>query len=337
MSNYVIMGILCLIAGATTLVVGVYVQWRYLERKRSLLQPADKLTHRLRAHALKKRSAAGPLLITIGTCALLLGAALLSMHVIQTSPPAPDAVDWRPGIRPEAQQPPSEIHTATSSALWPLVIGSIAMMAIGGVILLIAPSAWPKAVGAAMVVSGLFSNFHLANQVKFDDLVKIDIKVDKPKAEFNFGKDTREGTIFGPEHLATLDDFKSGEATLREHMQAGVSGICQRWAASGGNMQKGILLIVGSTDRVRLNRRTQIQYEANAGLAQARAERIKSALSKCGVPTAQMVTLISGPRHTTEPDSTLAGPDRHGHAEDRSVSIFALWNQNKGVSSPSRP
>jgi hypothetical protein len=100
--------------------------------------------------------------------------------------------------------------------------------------------------------------------------------------------------------------------------------VCERWRTQGGTNQRGLVLVVGSTDRVALGRVALVQYESNVGLARARAEQAKIRLRQCAIPDNQILTLVSGPRNTPLRSGTDALA--MGFAEDRRVDIWALWS-----------
>ncbi|MFC0585026.1 hypothetical protein ACFFG3_10240, partial [Ralstonia solanacearum] len=127
---------------------------------------------------------------------------------------------------------------------------------------------------------------------------------------------------FGPEQLGVVDDFESGRADVRPHMGETIRAVCDKWRAHGDRGQHGLLLVIGSTDRVRLSPTSATQYESNVGLARARAEQVKARLLDCSIPTGQMVTMVSGPRYT--PASGVVVPS--DAARDRSVVVWALWS-----------
>lgn len=211
---------------------------------------------------------------------------------------------------------------------------------LAGVVLLLARNYWARGVGTVAVLTGL-CNGYLFKDVKIDDLVKFEIKLDK--LGFEFKKETRNDisleiarqlTGFGPQRFAPIAGFELGKAALLPSMTASLDTVCRRWKEHGGAAQQGMLLIIGSADRVRLAGSLIGQYDSNVGLARARAERVKSHLATCGVPDEQMVTVVAGPRNTPE---QARRRDVEGFPEDRSVVVWALWNstpekaRNKGA------
>ncbi len=179
-----------------------------------------------------------------------------------------------------------------------------------------------KVAGWLMVFSGLTVNGLAIKDVKFGDLFKFDTRIDKVALELEIGKKLKALSEFGPEQLGVVDDFESGRADVRPHMGETIRAVCDKWRAHGDRGQHGLLLVIGSTDRVRLSPTSATQYESNVGLARARAEQVKARLLDCSIPTGQMVTMVSGPRYT--PASGVVVPS--DAARDRSVVVWALWS-----------
>lgn len=212
---------------------------------------------------------------------------------------------------------------SAARALWALVWGASLCVIAGALLLGLARGLWAKGVGTAMVAAGLFANGSVIREVNVGDLFKVEARIDKASLELEFGKRIQALSEFGPEVLGVVEDFESGQADVRSHMVPALKDICGKWTQHGGRRQRGVLLVIGSTDRVPLTRITSTQYESNVGLARARAERVRERLLECDVPSSQLVTLVSGPRHTPPGNSGASVEDR---AKDRSVAVVALWS-----------
>lgn len=247
---------------------------------------------------------------------------------VQTPPvPQPDPTQpgpAQPGIPPSV--PPALLPPADNAhlALWPLAAGGMAAMLIGGVVMVLGRATWVRMAGAATLLSGLTANGALIKEVKISDIFKFDTKIDKPTLEIELNRRLQQLSEFGPEQLALLDGFTPGDAALLPHMKAPLQAVCERWRSRGGRGQRGLILVVGSTDRVSLNATARLRYESNVGLARARAEQAKARLVECDIPPSQLMTLVSGPRNT--PVDRPASAAEPGFAEDRSVAVWALWS-----------
>ncbi len=204
-----------------------------------------------------------------------------------------------------------------------IAAGGLAMV-VGALLLGLASGRWAKSVGTAMIAVGLAANGYLVKEVKFGDIFKFNTRIDKVGIEVDFRNKLAELAQFGPEQLQSFDDFDSGRAEIRPHMKDALDSVCARWKAQGGRDQRGVLLVIGSTDRMRLAAATLRQYESNVGLARARAESVRTSLvEQCDVPPSQLVTLVSGPRHTPTDVTILPAGEA---AKDRSVAVWALWS-----------
>jgi hypothetical protein len=95
-----------------------------------------------------------------------------------------------------------------------------------------------------------------------------------------------------------------------------------------------MILIVGATDRLPLAGRTRARYEANTGLALARAAAVKDFLAgECWTKSAKMpddknvLLLVSGPHNTPADDGNAQHRPPHGYPQDRRVEVWALTSQ----------
>lgn len=313
----------------------------------SVEEPEDPVRARLDAHVRAKRSRLLDFVAALGAgCALtglllFLGSLVTPQQQMQVGSvettirarpntlPTSAAPDGSAAPIPQHQPEPNPVQQgATSRYLLPATLAFIAggglAMLVGALLLGFAPGRWAKSVGTGMVTLGLTANGYLVKEAKFGDLFKFDTHIDKAGIELDFRNRLAELTQFGPEQLRSFDDFESGRAEIRPHMGGALDAICARWQAQGGRDQRGVLLIIGSTDRARLTAATSRQYESNVGLARARAEEVKTRLmEQCGVPPSQLVTLVSGPRHTPAGATAVSTDDA---AKDRSVAVWALWS-----------
>ena len=181
-----------------------------------------------------------------------------------------------------------------------------------------------------------FSPGPIIKELKIGEIFKVDtLKLD---AEIN----SRLQGIghLGPEHIESIGGFLPGKAEVTVPMQQTIENACEKLREETGAGKDGLLLIVGSTDRVPLGPVARKQYESNFGLARARAEAIKLSLSsrdaksahvvasstdipKCGIAVGKMLALVSGPEHT--PELVLPKYDSLQLSTDRSVDLWTLW------------
>lgn len=215
----------------------------------------------------------------------------------------------------EAPNPPLTMALA--------LLGGASIAIVAGALLIGWGRGWPaKWAGVALVASGFTANGIVFKDAKFGDLFRFDTRIDKVALELEIDRKLKALSEFGPEQLGVVDDFESGRADVRPHMGETIRAVCDKWRAHGDRGQHGLLLVIGSTDRVRLSPTSATQYESNVGLARARAEQVKARLLDCSIPTGQMVTMVSGPRYT--PASGEVVPS--DAAKDRSVVVWALWS-----------
>lgn len=319
--------------------LGLFGRRRYASTKDSE-QIFDDLTGRRLAKHVKRQHASRRRFFVAAALATLVGSVLLLLvHEFGrvatpdklmpqgaiTSPSAnvvPDATP-SPVAPPNPGKAPGEPQSSAVSVLWiAAAMGGLAMI-VGAMILVFGPRLWIRLVGAGTLALGLTGNGYLVKEVKVSELFKFDTRIDKVALELQFQAKLKQLSEFGPEHLAAVENFESGKAELRPEMMTPIMKICQRWKEQGGRKQQGLLLITGSADRVPLAASIRRQYESNVGLARARAEQVRERVLQCGVPAAQIVTLVSGPRNTP---AVQGGHPPAGFAEDRSVVVWALWS-----------
>lgn len=151
-----------------------------------------------------------------------------------------------------------------------------------------------------------------------------------------------DAPVAGPQHIASITGFVSGSANQVDGgesiLRMEVGRAADSWIAKRKSGQHGLLLIVGSTDRVRLTQPRKAQFDANIGLAQARAEEVKSQLMSAiskndsqASPTGdEVLVLASGPRHSPVACSGCTSiPEYPG---DRRVDIWVIWSAKSTAS-----
>jgi hypothetical protein len=129
----------------------------------------------------------------------------------------------------------------------------------------------------------------------------------------------RDIATFEPKLLRRFSGFELGSSVLTVRMVDELHVLCADLGRY--NMENGLLLVVGSADRVSLGPSAQLQYESNFNLAQARAEEIKSRLANCGV-SLPVLALPSGEGNTGE--RPVHPPRDPGTPESRKVEVWGF-------------
>lgn len=142
----------------------------------------------------------------------------------------------------------------------------------------------------------------------------------------------------GPQHLAAITGFVTGSPSQTEEGPTATTAELQKaadlWTQNKKHGQQGLLLIVGATDRLALGKAEKGRFDANIGLAQARAEEVRRSLvglistkDVSVVPTQdQVMVLAAGPRNSPALDKCDACVGKRGFPEDRRVDIWAIWS-----------
>jgi hypothetical protein len=198
-----------------------------------------------------------------------------------------------------------------------------------------------KAAGAALATVGALTlsagGFTLIKELKIDSLVTI-----KTDRLFDLVQQEVRRTSGRLERVVSIDGFALGDSVYLEREDAGrvpaseaveVRKAARLWMEQRRNGFDGVLIVIGSADRLRLSGAKDKQFEANMGLARARAEVIRAAILKAIHRDApdleprpeQVLVLVSGPQQT--PDSSRSTPAswRSGFPEDRRVEVWGFW------------
>ena len=298
------------VGAACVLLGGALLLWFVLPSSaRSASTSSDEIADRMERHMRRSRDKRRRTVTTLASGVVLLGAVILvapraARHgAPETIGPARPPAAPLGGVTPVPARPgQGQLETSpsspASSAMWSLVVASTVAVVAGALILVFAPTKWTRAAGAGTLALGLTANGQLIREVKIGDLLKFETHIDRASLEFDLNRRIKKLAEFGPEQLALLEDFEPEQAELRAPMQPKIQHVCDRWKAQGEREQRGLLLVVGSTDRVVLGRLARVQYESNVGLARTRAEQAKGRLLQCDIPASQILTLVSGPCNT---------------------------------------
>ncbi len=134
------------------------------------------------------------------------------------------------------------------------------------------------------------------------------------------------GVSFDLEGFGTQDGLSDENARLAR--------MCDRLTKQWRQGFDSLLLIVGSSDRQPLKGHSRNRYDANVGLASARAQSVSEALGVCaarsGLPSPgsnnSSLILVAGPRKT--PEGSISPTDL---AADRHVDVIAIWSRRGNV------
>jgi hypothetical protein len=286
----------------------------------------------------------------IGCAAFLVGTALLlAQFTVRSSPPGKDGqnkslpgpaplgpdLGKNPPVTPLEPPPPS-----ASAFPMALVILNSVLLGIGMLLLLFGHDKTVKAAGVISMVAGLTGHGYL--QLKIDKLFGIEklLSFGDPRLKVEIEKVLAEGVrSSGPELIGEFPNFAIGSADLKKANfdgQAEINRVCSVWQQHSAKGQDGVLLIVGASDRLPLRGRLAAQYDANVGLAQARAEQVRKHLLDCinapyslhSIKLDRILTLASGPETTPEGNPRRTAPP-HGYPGDRRVDVWAFWTSEK--------
>lgn len=215
-------------------------------------------------------------------------------------------------ISPQPAQSPSPVASA-SRLLVPLALLTGLIIVAGLLVLLFGSPRLGRTLGAVTLLGGLTGTGTFIHEVKIDNLLKVDIGADVRAELKKLGP-------FGSEYLGYVKDFDPGRPDIKPETGATINAVCTTWKNRVHGENRGLLLVVGATDRVPLSPSLRRQYESNVGLAQARAEAVRRKITECGVPNTEMLALVSGPRNTPESRTPPSG-----YPGDRRVDIWGLW------------
>jgi len=180
---------------------------------------------------------------------------------------------------------------------------------------------WVQSAGIGTIAASLLTHFSLVDKINFGDLFKLE----KPSFSVNLTAELEKLGGFGPRHLTALDNFPLGEATMDDGTRSRItSKVCDEWREGLKVGRDGVILVIGSTDRVPLSPASRGRYESNVGLARARAEWVTEGIIRCGVPEEKLISLVTGPQHT--PDKQQQRERSTEFGGDRRVDVWVFWS-----------
>jgi hypothetical protein len=228
----------------------------------------------------------------------------------------------------------------------------IAMLA-GCLLLLLGRGFAAKTTGMVAVLAGLLAGAHfvLVKEAKVESILSlknISLHINWGSTKSSLEPDPSDtSTKFRAQHLGSVKNFRIGGASLtRDDFDTdadfkaahdALTQICKKWQPLEAN--NALVFIIGHTDRLPLAGPTRARYEANTGLALARASTVREWLAgNCWgqrpyTPDPENVVLLgAGPLSTPSilPLKTQTNDDcrqqkkSSGFQCDRSVDVYTL-------------
>jgi hypothetical protein len=224
--------------------------------------------------------------------------------------------------------PPSTGTTGFPLLFW---LTYLVLAAVGGVMIFAGKTKATRVGGLALLATGLLGHVALVKEFKIDKIIGIEnlLKIGDPRLSLVIKREIQASGA-KLEYLGDWPDFPIGGASIdltAGRAKATRDAVISKWRS---HRQEGILLVVGSADRLPLRGAYAGQYDANVGLARARAEFIKDQLveltknSSYPIEKEQVLSLVSGPAQT--PDRRHIEEERRGYPGDRRVEIWAFWS-----------
>jgi hypothetical protein len=226
--------------------------------------------------------------------------------------------------RSETPLPPSNSHTGRWIFLGDaLLVGALATLFFWG------KKTWAKVAALLMALGGAAAHEYVHIEIKSFEIQVAALSPSRNNPEGGY-RGSPSSPPLGPELLIEVRGFDKGDPTIpardisgRETLTA-IQGVCNAWKTHNPHGENpGLVLVVGGTDITRMSGSKGIRFESNFGLAQARAEAVKTRIVQCGIKESNVLAMVFGPQHT--PDLSGKKPPKDGYPEDRRVQVWALW------------
>jgi hypothetical protein len=256
---------------------------------------------------------------------------------------------WWPFVAAHVSNPPITVQNdPTSEPTTPYIdlIGSatthvpvlialgFALIGLGVAIMALASTSGAKTAGAVLAITGSVMG---SGAIFKDTKIESIFRLDKGAFEGLFKTLINVNGTLGPELIGSFPNFPLGATALdveSQDVHKEMRRVIDQWIAARKSGRNGVLMFVGSADRVPLAPQSRRQYEANAGIARARAESVRSQILEQTkeLPETQRVkeeaalVLVSGPRRTPVVSSKDNQRAQAGFPEDRRVDVWAFWN-----------
>jgi hypothetical protein len=245
------------------------------------------------------------------------------------SPPHVPKTPTEKLAEPEDRTAQPDGHTINTALGWISGIGLVGLL-IGAMLIVTGALLKSKATQAISAVSlawAAFSHSSFIGSIKVGDVLKIEkasVGIKDPKLDLSLkNNDDPNRALAGFEPLWTLTEFPLGESKLTANMQQAVDEhVCSELISRKTRGQTAAVIIVGGTDRVRVNEPTQHRFESNFGLAEARSRAAMEAVGRCKIKPAAVMTLTSGPHAFPDRPLPLRPP---GEGNDRRAEFWVHW------------
>jgi hypothetical protein len=266
---------------------------------------------------------------------------------------APEQPEIPPVPLPTSESPALPGGSTTTTATILFSVFFIAVLA-GCLLLLLGRGFAAKTTGMIAVLAGLLTGaqFVLVKEAKVESifsLKNLSLIVNWGSAQPSaVKKPPEDSTRFGAQYLGSVEKFRiSGASIIHDDFdtdadftaaQDALRNTCSKWQQLV-DPTNALVLIIGHTDRLPLGGPTRTRYEANNGLALARASAVREQLAgKCwGQPPdapnpEKVVLLAAGPLSTPSilpPKTQISDDCRHpeksrGFQCDRRVDVYTL-------------
>jgi hypothetical protein len=227
------------------------------------------------------------------------------------------------------------------------IVWIIGLLVIAGTLIVcVAWGRWAKAAGIIAISGGV--SIAVVKELKIEHLLSVHFETGGKKAE-NDQRAPEPGTLvvnlseapgFGAAYLGGVANFRVGASTIDKEgfetaqqlddAKQALDTICGRWRELA-QPEAAMILIVGATDRLPLAGKMRTRYDANTGLALARAAAVRDHLAHaCWTEKFKIrdennvLLLVSGPQTTPAEAGGQARASPNGFPKDRRADVWAL-------------
>lgn len=147
------------------------------------------------------------------------------------------------------------------------------------------------------------------------------------------------------ERVARFCNFAPGSDHLvasEQELNRLLKSIALRWTVETRSGRQGTVLLIGSTDRVRLTREAERRFGDSTGLGRARTAAVQRLVNEYGDKnikayptwtTDQVLMLVTGPAKIGE-TGARSNKNLQGEAADRSVEVWFVWDAGEAPALP---
>jgi hypothetical protein len=246
------------------------------------------------------------------------------------------------GAAEPSTQPYVDIVGSATTHVPALLMLGFALLGAGVAVAAWASTSRGRKVGAGLAIAGtLIGSGAIFKDTKIESIFRLE----KGALEGLVKTQVNVNGTLGPELIGSFPGFSLGSTELdlkNQDVGNEMRRLIDRWIAARASGRNGVLMFVGSADRVPLGPESRRQYEANAGVARARAESVRTQMLEQtkGLPESQRIreeaalVLVSGPRRTPALPSNDRASARAGFPEDRRVDVWAFWTTPAETAAP---